>query len=86
MCHMSGVSCKVSRVSCHVSSVKFLPISINIYWSLSVKGLIVTGPTPSGFNIWSSGPYLSTCQHYVPTNESIYVLDKYLNFLCVTPL
>ena len=46
-CHMSHVICHMSRVTCHVSHV--LIFFFTKWWSLSVEGLLSTGPTPSSF-------------------------------------
>ena len=47
-CHMSYVTCHMSRVTCHVSYVKKKKLKNVIkWWSLSVEGLLSTGPTPS---------------------------------------
>ena len=50
-CHMSHVTCHVSHITCHTSRVRchmshFLLLLIK-WWSLSVEGLLSTGPTPS---------------------------------------
>ena len=48
-CHMSRVTCHVSRVTCHMSLFFFQ----TKWWSLSVEGLLSTGPTPSSLgNGW----------------------------------
>ena len=44
-CHVSHVTCYMSRVTCHVSHVTFF--FFIKWWSLSVEGLLSTGPTPS---------------------------------------
>ena len=62
-CHMSHVTCHVSRVTtCHLSRVRchmshvffssyfFFRIK---WWSLSVEGLLSTGPTPSSFRCYT---------------------------------
>ena len=50
-CHVSRVTCHVSHVTCHVSRVTcFFFCFFWIKWSsLSVEGLLSTGPTPSSF-------------------------------------
>ena len=40
-CHVSRVTCHMSHVTCHVFFVR------TKLWSLSVEGLLSTGPTPS---------------------------------------
>ena len=45
MCHMSHVTCHMSCVTCIVSHVTWEKSTI--WWSLSVEGLLSTGPTPS---------------------------------------
>ena len=45
MCHMSCVTRDMSRVTCHMSHVT----SRCHMWSLSVEGLLSTGPTSSSF-------------------------------------
>jgi hypothetical protein len=51
-CHdVSRVTCHVSHVTCHVSHVIFFPSFFRTkWWSLSVEGLLSTGPTPSSFS------------------------------------
>ena len=49
-CHVSRVTCHVSRVTCHMSRVTchiFFCFFWTKWWSLSVEGLLSTGPTPS---------------------------------------
>ena len=49
-CHVSHVTCHVSHVTCHMSHVTFFIFFIFFFkkwWSLLVKGLLSTGPTPS---------------------------------------
>ena len=41
-CHVSHVMCHISCVTCHVSHVTFF---LTKWWSLSVEGLLSTGPT-----------------------------------------
>ena len=48
MCHVSHVTCHVSHVTCHVLLVTFF-LFLTKLWSLSVEGLLSTGPTPSSF-------------------------------------
>ena len=48
-CHMSHVTCHVSHVICHMSHV--FKKNLTKWWSLSVEGLLSTGPTLSNF-IW----------------------------------
>ena len=48
-CHMSHVPCHVSQVMCHMSHFSF---SFAKWWSLSVEGLLLTGPTPSNSCRW----------------------------------
>ena len=52
MCHMSGVTCHMSHVRCHVSGdtcqVPCL-FFLTKWWSLSMAGLLSTGPIPSSF-------------------------------------
>ena len=48
-CHMSHVMCHMSGVTCHVSHVIIFFFFRTIWWSLSVEGLLSTGPTPSSF-------------------------------------
>ena len=55
MCHMS--SCHVSHVTCHISQFFFF---LTKRWSLSVEGLLSTGPTPSSF-----------CMTLVPNQKKI---------------
>ena len=43
-CHVSCVACHVSNVICHFSHIYFFQTK---WWSLSVEGLLSTGPTPS---------------------------------------
>ena len=45
-CHVSHVTCHVSHVTCHGSRF-FLLLFWTKWWSLSVEGLLSTGPTPS---------------------------------------
>ena len=55
-CHMSRVTCHVSRVTCHMSRVTCHFFSLFFrtkWWSLSVEGLLSTGPTPSSSFIHS---------------------------------
>ena len=55
-CHVSHVTCHMSHVTCHVSHVTFflLLFFCTIWWSLSVEGLLSTGPTPSSFGLCHS--------------------------------
>ena len=52
-CHMSRVTCHVSHVTCHMSRATchffFFFFFWTKRWSLSVEGLLSTGPTPSSF-------------------------------------
>ena len=51
-CHLSCVRCHMSCVTCHVSHVTcniFFYFFFTKWWSLSVEGLLSTGPTPSSF-------------------------------------
>ena len=49
-CHMSCVTCHVSRVTCHVSHVTLLFFfSRTKWWSISMEGLLSTGPRLSSF-------------------------------------
>ena len=51
MCHnVSCVTCHVSHVTCHVSHV-MCHFFWTKWWSLSVEGLLSTGPTPSSFEV-----------------------------------
>ena len=45
-CHLSHVTCHMSRVTCHVSKW-------TKWWSLSVEGLLSTGPTPSSLSLFT---------------------------------
>ena len=45
-CHVSHVTCHVSHVTCHMSLFFFFLFRTK-WWSLSVEGLLSTGPTPS---------------------------------------
>ena len=50
-CHVSHVTCHVSRVTCHNFFLFFFSFFFRTkWWSLSVEGLLSTGPTPSSFN------------------------------------
>ena len=49
MCHVSRVTCHVSRVMCHNFFSLFLLFFRTMWWSLSVEGLLSTGPTPSSY-------------------------------------
>ena len=55
-CHVSHVTCHMSRVTCHMSCVTchmspfFLLLFPTKWWSLSVEGMLSTGPTPSSFD------------------------------------
>ena len=51
-CQMSNVKCHMSRVTCHVSLFFFFLFWIK-WWSLSVEGLLSTGPTPSSLYSFS---------------------------------
>ena len=54
-CHVSHVTCHVSHVTCHMSHILFIFfIFWTMWWSLSVEGLLSTGPTPSSFPKWFS--------------------------------
>ena len=48
-CHVSRITCHVPHVTCHMSGVTFFSSSFFLtkWWSLSVEGLLLTGPTPS---------------------------------------
>ena len=46
-CHVSRVTCHVSRVTCHMSFFFFFFFFLTKWSSLSVEGLLSTGPTPS---------------------------------------
>ena len=48
MCHVSRVTCHMSRVTCH-NFFYYLFFFWTKWWSLSVEGLLSTGPTPSSF-------------------------------------
>ena len=68
-CHLSHVMCLVSRVTCHVSHVTCNVSHVTIFFlfltkwlSLSVEGLISTGPTPSSFQFNPYFPILLFCQ------------------------
>ena len=50
MCHMSRVTCHVSHVTCNVSHVILFNFFRTKWGSLSVEGLLSTGPTPSSLN------------------------------------
>ena len=52
--HMSRVTCHMSRVTCHMSQFYLFIFffSRTKWWSLSVEGLLSTGPTPSSFINW----------------------------------
>ena len=54
MCHVSRVKYHVSRVTCHMSHVMCHMSHFFFFWtkcwSLSVEGLLLTGPTPSSFS------------------------------------
>ena len=49
-CHVSRVTYHVSRVTCPVSHVTCHVFFWTKWWSLSVEGLLSTGPTPSTFH------------------------------------
>ena len=67
-CHVSLVTCHVSRVTCHMSL--FFRTK---WWSLSVEGLLSTGPTQSSFYLFiiivkecyqtTSNQQTSQCKH-----------------------
>ena len=47
-CHVSRVTCHVSQDMCHMSIFYYLSFFPRTkWWSLSVEGLLSTGPTPS---------------------------------------
>ena len=49
-CHASCVTCHMSHVMCHVSHVKYhnyYYFFVTKWWSLSVEGVLSTGPTRS---------------------------------------
>ena len=48
-CHMSHVTCHMSHVTCHMTCVTCHIFFFTKRWSLSVEGLLSTGPTPSSF-------------------------------------
>ena len=51
MCHVSRVTCHVSHVTCHMSHfLSFFLFFRTKWWSLSLEGLLSTGPTPSSFS------------------------------------
>ena len=63
-CHLSRVTCHMSHVTCLMSHVMFFCFFFLIKWrSLSVEGLLSTGPTPSSFVSLSSG-----CINCPPSN------------------
>ena len=61
-CHVSHVTCHVSHVMCHMS--QFFSFFFTKWWSLSVEGLLSTGPTPSSL-CSSSGPNEPSCNYTV---------------------
>ena len=50
--HMSYGKCHAPHVTCHVSQLIILKKNQTKLWSLSVEGLLPTGPTPSSFQNW----------------------------------
>ena len=56
MCHVSHVTCHMSHVMCHMSLLFFWT---NL-WSLSVEGLLSTGPTPSSFYLYPTCKWKQT--------------------------
>ena len=47
---MSYITCHVSHVTCHMSCVTGHVFFLTMRWSLSVEGLLSTGPTPSSLD------------------------------------
>ena len=52
-CHVSRVTYHVSHVTCHISHDPFLSFW-TMWWSLSMEGLLSTGPTPSSLLLTST--------------------------------
>ena len=82
-CHVSRrVSCHMSRrVTCHVSHVTcnfFFCCFWTKWWSLSVQGLLSTGPTPSSCRIATATPGLLHTFIYMCAGSSThYVCSPY---------
>ena len=69
---MSHVACHLSRVMCHMSHVtSHRYFFLTNWWSLSVEGLLSTGPTPSSLGLYD---YLKSYKTYL--------LKYSLNKLC----
>ena len=103
MCHVSRVTCHVSRVTCHVSHVTchvsqlffvfvflsffFIEKKLKKWWSLSVEGLLSTGPTPSSYNDMAKMPDPSTGTNPFHVNIYIYLVQpnkRYCRCISIT--
>ena len=81
---MSCVRCHMSCVTCHFFSYFFL----TMFWSLSVEGLLSTGPTPPSFNIplsldfqyWIALPFFS---HHLSSVRTYPVRNSGLNITII---
>ena len=94
-CHMSRVMCHMSRVTCHMSRFFsrffllffFFSFFQTKWWSLSVEGLLSTGPTPS-----SLGWIHQIIVKGIPNSKKVYAervfkncVDKYQSQLQCVP-